>query len=161
MTFINGIGLPQLGTGAGFALWAFRAIASGCKGCGVLQKGFQHAFADDSAEALCDMTGFVRILGTNGARRITLSEAGCCRVTADELSIIATLSAAQQQDSPLCQAHIHWLMAGKHSDVAFRKARRVSDWFTIVGLPINSPEIKLTRPWKPLNAPILNIVGNA
>jgi len=161
MTFVNGINLPKLGTGAGFALWAFRAVASGCKGCGVLQTGFERAFADDGADALAEMISFARTLGTNGARRITLASAGCCRVTADELSIIATLSTAQQQGSSLCLAHIHWLMAGKGAEPAFRDAYRVSNRCTAIGLPIRAPEIELSQPRQTPDAPILNIVGNA
>ena len=161
MTFVNDVRLPELGTGAGFALWAFRAIASGCGGCGVLRSGFERAFGSESAEALNDMICFARTLGNRGTWRISLAAAGCCRVTADELCVIATLSSAQQHDSAQCLAHLNWLMGGKNTNIGFRDASRISDKFSSVGLAIAAPEVELIQPQKTIEKPILNIVGNA
>ncbi|MEM8937372.1 MAG: hypothetical protein AAGC77_13290 [Pseudomonadota bacterium] len=161
MTFVNGVTLPNLGSGAAFAIWSFRAIATGCRGCGVLQKSFQEMFPDDGPDALRDMICFARVLGSGGARRIVLSHAGCSRITADELSIIAALSSAQHSSETSCVAHLNWLMGGKNTETALVETWRVANKFKAGGLAIDAPAIEISEPLKKIDAPVLSIVGNA
>ena len=161
MTFVNGVALPELGAGAGFVLWSFRAIASGCGGCGVLHRGLERAFGADGGTVLDQMSRFARVLGNDGARRIMLASTGCCHVTADELSVVAVLSSAQRKNTEQCMAHIEWLMGGRNTTPAYKHACRIGDAFTSAGLTISKPSIELSFPTKRIGAPILNIVGNA
>ena len=161
MTFVNGIQLPALGTGACFALWAFRALASGCKGCQVLFGGFEEMLGELGAPALDDMLCFTKALGTDGARRIVLAPAGCSQVTADELSIVAIFASAQQGDYAQCRAHLNWLMGGKNMQTAFVEACRLGTLFSEAGLEISNPDIELTPPSKVFEAPMMGIVGTA
>ncbi|MEL7491682.1 MAG: hypothetical protein AAGJ73_13265 [Pseudomonadota bacterium] len=161
MTFVGGVTLPGLGTGAGFALWTFRAMASGCNGCNVLRRGFDRAFGEGGPRAFDEMRQFTRLLGNAGTRRILLAGSGCCRVTADELSMVAVLAAAQDHDYDRCKAHLCWLMGGREDSAAITAASRVASVFQVAGLQIIAPSIELSMETKPLRGTVLSEVGHA
>lgn len=153
--------LPGLGTGAGFALWCFRAMAWGCTGCKVLCNGFDRAFGDDGPRAFEKMRDFTKLLGNAGSHRIHLAGSGCCRVTADELSVVAVLAAAQDHDYERCKAHLSWLMGRCEDSVAVTAACRVASVFRVARLQINAPSIELSMETKPLRGTGPSEVGHA
>ena len=161
MTFVGGVTLPGLGTGAGFALRSFRAMASGCNGCNVLCRGFDRAFGDNGPRAFDEMRQFTKLLGNAGARRIHLALSGCCRVTADELSVVAVLAAAQDHEYERCKAHLCWLMGGREDGAAVTAACRIASVFRVAGLQINAPSIELLMETKPRRGTVLSEVGHA
>lgn len=131
--FVENKFITDLGFGSGFALWGFRAIASGKTGCCQFTAGFNRAFSMDNDAiksqhggtagrlALNALKSFSYQLGVLGTRKITLSSPGTFRVTADELSIVAALAAAQEGKDDLCHLHLTWLLA-QHDTVYARHA---------------------------------------
>ncbi|MEO1251591.1 MAG: hypothetical protein AAFW81_04505 [Pseudomonadota bacterium] len=161
MTYVNGVTMQGLGDGGGFALWSFRAIASGCGGCAVLQRGFGTIFGEDGPLAFEEIRRFTRVLGNAGRRRLLLAEAGCCGVTADELSVVATLAAAQADDYVACKAHLSWLMGGRNEDAGVLAASRAAAVFTQHGWLIAPPAIEITIRDKRVTGPVSDITGHA
>ena len=135
--------MPQLGCGAGYALWAFRAAAMGHFDCPALVRGFDRLFEDQSAAARSALLHFTRTIGTHGHRRISLAEPGCCGVTSDELSVVAVLAAAQRKDDKRRDAHLLWLLGRRDFPVAATTADAVGAAFKTVGLAIDQPPIRL------------------
>jgi hypothetical protein len=161
VNFVQSLTLPDLGTGAAFALWSFRAIALGNDQCCAIKRGYDAAFGDDRAVALKAMCDFTWVLGNAGGRRISLGPSGCCRVTADELCIVATLSAAQSEQTWLCKAHLSWLLCGKAEQPAERAALQVGDIFQCAGLDIVAPAIELSPPKRKGLSPVFHEAGRA
>lgn len=129
--FIENKLITDLGFGSGFALWGFRAIASGKTECRHFTVGFNRAFSIDNDVirsqhggttgrlAMNALKSFSYQLGTLGKRKIILSSSGTLNVTADELSIIAALAAAQAGRDDVCHLHLTWLLA--HSDTTYAR----------------------------------------
>ena len=161
MSYIKGVVTPDLGTGGAFALWSFRTIASGCRNCIEIREGFEKAFGAMGEFALEDMILFVNSIGAAKGRRLFLAPPGCCRVTADELSVIAALSCAQSLDIDGCNAHIDWLIGRTVSRSSLTAAVRASQRFQQAGLEIKQPTVTLTPPSKPLDAPVYHAAGHA
>ena len=143
MTFVASLTIPQLGCGAGYALWAFRAAAIGRIDCPALVSGFDRLFEERSAEALGALLRFTRAIGTDGRRRIGLGHPGCCAVTSDELSVVAVLAAAQKQEDERRDAHLLWLLGRRDVRSAATTADAVGGAFKSIGLGIDQPPIQL------------------
>ncbi|MEM6625431.1 MAG: hypothetical protein AAF719_01895 [Pseudomonadota bacterium] len=137
--FLGEIYLPDLGVGAGVALWGFRSCARGGGECCVVVDGYKTAFGEDAPEALKRTIDFARLLGEQGRRRIGLAMPGCARVTADELSIIGALSAAQARNRDLMSGHLTWLLARPHDDFLPNTVLGLADDFARCGLQIQTP----------------------
>lgn len=132
--FLKDQKITDLGFGSGFALWGFRAIASGQGNCRCLSVGFNRAFSIDNDAHHSQHAGSNGKLAMNalksysyqlefwGKRQIKLAEPGTMRVTADELCIVACLSAGQAGDADLCHAHLMWLLAGTETEYAYQAA---------------------------------------
>lgn len=145
--------ITDLGFGGGFALWGFRAIASGRGGSCHFTAGFNRAFSIDNQEiksqhggtagrlAINALKSFSHQLGCLGQRKITLSEPGTMRLTADELSIVACLSSAQRGERYLCRAHLTWLLACSDTKMAQLAAETYGLICTQSGIQIDSPQI--------------------
>jgi hypothetical protein len=103
----------------------------------------------------------VREIGTAGARRVSVACPGCCRMTADELSVLALLSAAQARDHALADAHVTWLLAGRHSLTARSAALAVGGLFKAAGLIIEGPPVELSAASRAPRFPVLRAVGEA
>lgn len=146
MTFVRSLPLPDLGLGAGYALWGFRAAAVHHGDCPALIDAFQSTFGGTGREALSSLHVFVRILGCDGGRRIVLAPPGCCRVTPDELSIVAALSAAQENAEARRDAHLAWLTGGLNEERARAAADLVGAAFARAHLRIEAPEIEVSAP---------------
>ena len=157
MTFVASLTIPQLGCGAGYALWAFRAAAIGHFDCPALVRGFDRAFADRSLEARDALYYFARAIGSRGNRRIGLGQPGCCGVTSDEMSIVAVLAAAQDKDDARRDAHLLWLLGHRDVGNAATTADAVGAAFKSRGLMIDQPPIQLC---KPQDAKPFTIVGS-
>ncbi len=143
MTFIPSLTIPQLGLGAGYVLWGFRAAALAHTDCPALKKGFERALGEDSERAAECIDDLVHSIRSKGGRRITLGEPGCCGVTTDELSIVALIASAQQQDFARRDAHLRWLMGGHGEDRARLAADTIGALFLTAGMSIYLPEIEV------------------
>lgn len=143
MTFVASMTIPQLGPGAGYALWGFRAAAVGHIDCPSLVKGYERLFGDRADAALSAILVFTRTIGNCGARRIALAVPGCCGVTSDELSIVAVLGAAQAENVDRRNAHLLWLLGRSGDEHASAAADAVGAVFSEGGLTIEQPPIEL------------------
>ena len=137
--FVADVHVPQLGTGAGLALWGFRVCAlRGIKCCAIVQ-GFKSAFGDEAPSVLSDMLAFARVVGFDGRRKVTVALPDCTRVTADEISITAMFAAAQAQDAGARDAHLLWILARSPTDEVSQLVARIADAFARQGLRIMAP----------------------
>ncbi|MEM9937969.1 MAG: hypothetical protein AAF768_03905 [Pseudomonadota bacterium] len=159
--FLSGVHVPDLGLGAGIALWSFRACARGGAKCCTLVRGFERTFGEDGPSALAGVLDFARSLGNDGRRGILLAMPGCARVTADELSIVACLSSAQARDCALCDAHLSWLYAGPPPQNLSDTVFEIADHFSTYGLQITSPNIELRGTPSPGRKLTIVAAGNA
>ncbi len=143
MAFVAQITIPSLGDGGGYAVWGFRAAALGQGRCDVVVRGFKTAFGDYGTPALGGLRFLARALGSEGARRICLAAPGCCGVTCDELSIVAMLAAAQDDDAARRDAHLRWLMGGRGEEMGRAAANTVAHSFKAGGFTIEAPPVVL------------------
>lgn len=143
MTFVSHMRISQLGCGAGYALWGFRAAAVGHVDCPALASGYDNVFGAQGAAARGAVLVFARIIGSAGNRRISLGAPGCCGVTSDELSVVAVLAAAQEEDADRRDAHLLWLLARRDRKAAGAAADAAAARFAAAGLTIKSPPIEL------------------
>ena len=161
MALVRSMTLPQLGIGASYAIWGFRAAATGHSDCPTLMKGYERAFHEDGEYALHLMRELARIFGNKGRRRIVLAGPGCCAVTADELSIVAMLSAAQDKDDVRRNAHITWLM-GKSGETRLGEiAEELTAIFQSIGMQIKPPPLELETFDSPKGSVMYAATGNA
>ena len=161
MTFISSLTIPQLGVGAGYALWGFRAAAMGHIECATLVKGYNRAFGESGGEALGAVLLFTRAVGSQGKRRIGLGQPGCCGVTGDELSIVAVLSAAQDEDADRRDAHLLWLLGRSGEETSAFAADAVGKAFRDGGLDIEAPPIEIAQPSPAQHIDVIHAAGNA
>ncbi len=143
MSYIPSLTIPQLGIGAGYVLWGFRAAALRHTDCRVLREGFERALGSDGSSALNCIDELVRSIGTKGGRRITIGEPGCCGVTADELSVVALIASSQSGELERRNAHLRWLMGGHGEDRAQLAADTIGALFLSAGMAINAPDVEL------------------
>jgi hypothetical protein len=143
MTFVRHLTLRQLGEGDALALHAFRAMAARCDQSAVLA-AFDTRLGFPGRAALGALHILVRELGVTGGRRLTIACPGCCQVTADELSLIALLSAAQKRDHQRLDAHLGWLLAGRSSETARSAALAFAGLFQGAMLAIDGPPADLS-----------------
>ncbi len=143
MAYIPSLTIPQLGLAAGYILWGFRAAAMRHTECRVLREGYQRALGPDGDSALECMHELVRSIGLHGGRKILIGEPGCCGVTADELSVVALIASAQEQDGERRDAHLRWLMGRHGEDRARLAADTIGALFLTAGMGINPPDLEL------------------
>lgn len=103
--------LGDLSQGEHMLLWAFRAVAFGAGDCHMVRRQFEEACGSLGLEALTALNVFVRELGLNGRRRITLAASGSYRLTRDEQSVLAVFASAQAEDYCRMESHLAWLLA--------------------------------------------------
>ncbi len=145
MTFISSLTIPQLGVGAAHALWGFRAAAVGHIECPTLARGYHQACGPHGVEALSAILVFARTIGANGARRIGLATPGCCGVTADEVSVVGALAAAQAGEDDKRDAHLEWLLVRGGCAEAISAADGVARVFSACGVAIDAPSATVWR----------------
>ena len=134
------ITLPELGTGAGLCVWGLRALISQHEKCFAIHEGFQRAVNQDAVPAIQSLKTFARSLGSDGRRKILLSAPGHIHMTNDEVSIVASLSAAQDDRPDLMEAHLSWILAGRVFEHTCVAAKTFADIFSHHKPEIRRPE---------------------
>lgn len=129
----------ELTIGAGFGVFALRAAARDMGACWTVQECFDRALDADASAALDAIGQFARTLGQAGRRRVVLAMPGCVRVTADELSFLAALQAAQNQHPNVAEAYLCWLFAGRPTPAARQALADFADVITAHGLWVDGP----------------------
>lgn len=76
-------------------------------------------------------------------RRIKISMPGCLKVTADELSILAALHAAQTDQYLLAKSHLTWLQGGKSDPVVLHAVVSFGLALSKGGVNVPNPDIHL------------------
>ena len=140
--YLDDLTTEDLGFGAGFVLWGFRACARGKAQCPVIVRGYHQMFGEVGLCVLTALLGFARVLGVEGRRTLTLAAPGSARMTADELSIVAAFAAAQARETDKLDAHLAWLMAGAPHGKATMAADHIGHHFAARGLEIRSPQLE-------------------
>ena len=140
------VSVVELGAGGGYAIWGFRAAAVGYVQCPALVRGYNDVFGEYGRPALEGLHMLAREIGNSGGRRVTIAYLGCGCATADELSIVALLSAAQEKDDVLREAHLSWLMCGRCKEGARTAATVVGETFGAAGMRIERPQVEFARP---------------
>lgn len=144
--FLEDTYLPELGLGAGIAIWGFRACAMGGAGCCTIIRGFERAFGADGAPLLGEMLALARFIGHDGRRKVSLAMPGCARITRDELSLLTVFSAAQMQDEALRDAHLTWLTARSPCTAVCSLTDHIAKSFALHGYDITLPRAVPVRP---------------
>jgi len=142
--YVANMKLPDLGIGGGLALWGFRACAADQTQCCAVVAGYERAFGEHSDEVLAHMTDFVYVIGNEGRRRIGLGCSGCGGLTADELSIVATLASAQVGRVDACAAHLTWLLGKKPGEKQLSIPIKLATLFLRNAMIIDLPDISLS-----------------
>ncbi|MDZ7627430.1 MAG: hypothetical protein U5J99_03345 [Parvularculaceae bacterium] len=160
MSFIKSITVHALGEASGLALSAFRMMAAAADSSEIVDR-FDAHFGVTGRAGLGAMHLLVREIGTAGARRLCVACPGCCRMTADELSVLALLSAAQARDHARVEAHLIWLLAGRTSETARSAALAIGGLFKSAGLTIENPGVEGSAPARAPGRAALHAAGNA
>lgn len=160
LSFVQSITVHSLGEAGSLALAAFRSMAAGADQGDLVQR-FDGQFGYAGRAALGALHMLVREIGTVGARRVCIACPGCCRMTADEMSVLALLSAAQARDHALVAAHIAWLLAGRDSDTARSAALAIGGLFKSAGLTLENPGVEISAPVRPAGRAVLSVAGEA
>ncbi len=160
MTFVKSIAVHQFGDASALVLAAFRVIAAGAD-YGDLVREFDARFDFAGRAELGALHMLVREIGTFGARRVSIACPGCCRLTGDELSVLALLKAAQARDHALVDAHIAWLLAGRDNQTARAAAMAIGGLFTGAGLIFDAPAVEVSAPRRAPGRAAMRAVGNA
>jgi len=153
--------LPELGKGSGYFLLAFRGIAFGGARCNCLNRFYENVFGPAGETVLTEIRILARYLGNVGHRRIKLAQPGCARLTHDEASLLSALSAAQNGDRALMEAHLSWLMAGSVCVEISQCLTAISEKFQQARLHIHAPEAASTTPHTLPDKARLGVVGIA
>lgn len=146
VSFVSDLQLPQLGTGAGFALWAFRACAQGHVRCCAVTRGFDAAFGTDGPETLAGMMRFVATVGHEGRRKVRLAMPGCLHVTTDEVSLTKLFAAAQDGNRLARDAHLSWVLGATPSEEVSALVTGIAESFASYGLYIMPPPLACDAP---------------
>lgn len=138
--YLPDIYLPELGIGAGTAIWGFRACALGHARCCCLIRGFENIFGPvDGGPVLGNMLDLARCLGNTGKRKIQLAMPGFAGITHDEASLLLAFSASQTFDPLLRDAHLSWLFAMPATAAAGAMVDNLASSFARHDLVINPP----------------------
>lgn len=141
-SFLSCAILSDLGEGAECAVTAFRTCARGAPGCCTVRKLFE-ANVRANADALRrDFIAFADLLGRAGRRAVTLAPPGTARITADELSFVAALAAAQSGEVGRLSAHLHWLFAGSYPFEAEDAVYRAAAGLYLNGVMVDAPAME-------------------
>ncbi|MEM6538301.1 MAG: hypothetical protein AAF668_11295 [Pseudomonadota bacterium] len=158
---VGGLTLKEIGLGAGHAVWGFRAAVISHLDCPTLINGFENILSDYGRPAIDSLSVLAHALGNFGSRKLGVACPGCGVVTADELSIVALLSAAQREDDFLADAHLAWLMGGRSQDHAKDAAFRVGAIFQAGQVEIEAPPIEISTPTRAYTGLTLHTAGHA
>ena len=138
--------LCDLSQGEHMLLWAFRAAAFGAGDCHLVRRQFEESCGPLGLEALTALSVFVRELGLNGRRKITLAAPGSYRLTRDEQAGLAVFAAAQAEDYARLDAHLAWLLADAPRSPFPAAACLVAQALSMNGYLLRLPTIEAARP---------------
>ncbi len=138
---MTGTDLLQLGSGAQFSLFGFRACALGETRCDCLAKAFRNVLGDDKGDTtLALFHQLVLRIGEDGTRRLKLVSPGCSRISFDEASILGAFAASQAGDEALRDAHLSWLLACAPDDQHRKLCDLIGRTLAGAGMTIVTPE---------------------
>lgn len=138
--------VPDLGTGAGLMLWGFRACVAGHVQCPALVRLFARSLGSQADYVRQSLLVLSQAIGCDGHRRLTVNGPGQIEATADELSFLAALAAAQCGDEPLRDAHLTWLMVRPPNESAVKAAAATAQALMQAGYLITMPEVGISAP---------------
>ena len=150
--------LCDLSHGEHMLLWAFRAAAFGAGDCHLVRRQFEESCGPLGLEALTALSVFVRELGLNGRRKITLAAPGSYRLTRDEQSVLAVFAAAQAEDYARLDAHLAWLLADAPRSPFPAAACLVAQALSMNGYLLRLPTIEAARPPEAETSEIDNVL---
>jgi hypothetical protein len=137
MAFVITPTTNQLSEGAQFALNAFRCMAANTDPSDVIA-AFDQRLGVTGRATLGAFHLLAREMGTAGVRRIAIAAPGSCRVTRDELGVLALLSAAQALDGTRTAAQVAWLLGGRRNETLAAAASAIGSAFKSAGLSVDS-----------------------
>ena len=140
MTLIRSFTLREFGEGSRLALDAFRMMAAGGDHSAIVE-AFDARLGVLGRGALGALHILVREISAVGRRRVAVACPGCNCMTADELSVLALMSAAQRRDHPMVERHLVWILAGRDSESARSAATAIGGIFSGAGLTITGPPV--------------------
>lgn len=133
------VNLTDLNSAAAFTLWGFRALANGCHNCGIIKEGYGRAFGSAAETGFHCLQGMVFSIAHNSRRRIQLYASGCINVTCDELSLLAAIEAAQNEQDELLEFRLSWLLGTAH-------VNNTSNAIKAFGLILKSEDLRVKLP---------------
>lgn len=149
MRFVKDVSLADLGTGAGVFIWGFRACAAGRVKCRAIVLGYNQALGDTSTMGLATLDALAREISHAGLRRVLLSSPGSGRVTYDELSLIAAMSAAQGGRKEEAKAHLSWLLGRAPINEVCDLLQLAGRAFSHAKLTVKVPTIEISHLTEP------------
>ena len=162
MDFVRSLKVADLGTAGGFALWAFRAVATtGVAQCGQVAEGFERALGPEGAEGCATFHALSRLIGFASNRPISLAKPRCCQITADELSILAALAASQVGDEEEQDFYISWLGGGNDATRIRNAMNKAASLFLAANLEIRKPPIQYKSYRDHISGPVHHVMGMA
>ncbi len=159
--FLSGVSLPELGAGAGYAIFGWRACARGAVNCCAVRRTFANTFGSDGPAARQCIDAFANMLGCIGRRPITLAMPGTPRVTADEMSFVAALAAAQSGQTEKLEAHLTWLFAGGYPAEASEAVTCAASIFYQHGVWVDEPNMDAPAHCAPPRSAPVSYSGSA
>lgn len=109
-----------------FCVWAIRTSVACSPQCRTLQREFQTAFGAGNEDGTNAYFALLSCLG-KGTRKVRIGRPGHIDMTADELSLVLMLAAAQAGDSERFMAHARWVLGHDDLQALYTAARRFTD----------------------------------
>ncbi len=159
--FLKGAHLPDLGPGAGYVVFALRACACGAGQSCRVRRVFDSAFGADGEAMQRDFNTFAKLLGHAGQRAVTLAPPGTCRMTADEMSFVAAMAAAQSGRIEQLSAHLTWMFAGPYPFEAEAAVHRAAAGLYVNGVTVDAPAMEAPQTLAALSIRPVNYSGHA
>ncbi len=160
MPFVGTCSVRDFGEGARLALDAFRVMAAGGDQSAIVE-AFDARLGVLGRGALGALHILVREISAVGRRRVAVAFPGCPRMTADELSVLAMMSAAQRRDHPMVERHLVWILAGRDSETARSAATAIGGILSGAGLTISGPPVTLAATPRATNGLALRVSDGA
>lgn len=140
---VANIRLSDLPFSSAFSLWGFRAIATGHVNCPAVINGYHRALGQHAEKSYKALKNFVFSLSRSGRRSIKIAMPGCLGVTADELSILGAIHAAQTQQNSLLRSHLSWLLGSTKMTLAYHSTMGFGLSILDAGLCVSKPALNI------------------
>lgn len=143
VTHIGNVRLTDLAFASQFSIWGFRAVATGHHRCPIVTEGYRITLFEHSETGYQALQDFVFSLAQTGRRKVKISMSGCLKVTADELSILSAIHAAQTRQQLLLESNIKWLLGGQSTPAVYEAITKFGSALSSAGLHVSMPDIHL------------------